>query len=522
MLVSFDNISSSEDNTTSSNFSCFSTDSSSVTTPAIMTKRNSRSTNGSISQADVLDSNVFMNLGTLGKRKVIYVTRSMLKQMQSNISNNNNNNDDLEDDNDNNSHHKKQRAVALNNNKSKSVSTSAAVATKPSTSSSSSSSGRTNSTTTTTTTASAAETAVEDTTSTGRPKLTRSPSKTLQKNTKPFATTKWSTDEEAKQLILQYSIDPYDYSHEELIELSVCIFRYYALMDTYHFTTSMARKFFFAVQELYSTSNDFHNFRHAFGVMHMCFQILIHGGDQFLTTLDVFAVLIAAICHDVGHPGNNNAFELAIQSDVSKKYADPGEICVLEKYHASETQSLLTRQFPHSASSENNVVLPMTASSSANGGNNSSRSSGNSNNNIKRESRDILNDLSAEEKEQFFHQVRFIILGTDMAKHTALVEEAHDLIGQILVLQKAPQPKRTLKSVATSIMHQQHHVQTKDGVSRKPLLDADVRLALTRIIVHTADIGAQTQAIHVAEKWAERVYNEFRSQVSYIDCLLWQ
>ena len=40
----------------------------------------------------------------------------------------------------------------------------------------------------------------------------------------------------------------------------------------------------------------------------------------------------------------------------------------------------------------------------------------------------------------------------------------------------------------------------------------DDRLALTGFVLHSADVGAQTQAKHVALQWTERCLNEFSAQ----------
>ena len=49
-------------------------------------------------------------------------------------------------------------------------------------------------------------------------------------------------------------------------------------------------------------------------------------------------MLISAICHDIGHPGNNNAFEIASRSDRALLYADDS---VLERFHTAVTVRLL-------------------------------------------------------------------------------------------------------------------------------------------------------------------------------------
>ena len=49
---------------------------------------------------------------------------------------------------------------------------------------------------------------------------------------------------------------------------------------------------------------------------------------------DVFGLLVGAICHDIGHPGKNNTFQVNAQTDYALTYND---ISVLESYHAAQT-----------------------------------------------------------------------------------------------------------------------------------------------------------------------------------------
>jgi hypothetical protein len=51
--------------------------------------------------------------------------------------------------------------------------------------------------------------------------------------------------------------------------------------------------------------NPYHNFGHAFDVAQMCFKMVYKTKAQdLLTELDMLALMLAAICHDVDHPGN--------------------------------------------------------------------------------------------------------------------------------------------------------------------------------------------------------------------------
>lgn len=322
-----------------------------------------------------------------------------------------------------------------------------------------------------------------------------------------------------KNIILQYSIDPYEYSDEELIELSLEIFQYYQLPKQYSFTINNLKNFLQLVKNLYQSNNNFHNFKHAWGVMHMSFQLLIHGVDKCLTSFDIFAVLVAAICHDAGHPGNNNAFEFAIQSEVSQKYSKPNENCVLERYHFGLTKDLLISKKEDVDNADDD------------------------------DHHHLLDGLNEEEQEKFLDQINFIILGTDMAKHGALVEEAKQLVKKAQALlfvttsecdNGSSESKKIMPcdSGSTSSSGKSDIQLTPKGKRKHSFLNMEsptainspvlsevtgieqlfatdeARLALTRILVHTADIGAQTQENSIAFKWVSRCYNEFQTQAN--------
>lgn len=337
-------------------------------------------------------------------------------------------------------------------------------------------------------------------------------------------------DRELVSTALDYSIDPYDFDDNQLLKMVLVFFRYYNLFEEFRLDEDVVLNFFRLVRDMYDPNNYFHNFKHAWGVMHMCFHIMKNGGEKFLDRFDVLSILVAAICHDVCHPGNSNAFEMATKTNVSKRFAKKDEICVLERYHARVTQRLLMAD------------------------------------NI--EAHDLLVSFTASEKERFMQQVDFIIMGTDMAKHQTLVEEARafansigaigpsspEIIANVSSLDckssssnasqnsqngpnSAEKLKRGLKNHGRSkslrIPEVIPEAVLMEDVARSPvsdvgstpsasphfqhrlgacLLPSDSRMRLTRVLVHSADIGAQTQAQQVALKWMDRVYAEYRLQ----------
>lgn len=126
--------------------------------------------------------------------------------------------------------------------------------------------------------------------------------------------------------------------------------------------------FIFIVRDTYKNGNPFHNFRHAVDVLQACFHFLIRLGSlpkfkQFvedpkldytevhdkhtvlialqnnsseekasLNPIQTLGLLVAALGHDVGHPGTTNDFMIKFSAPTALLYNDRS---VLESYHAS-------------------------------------------------------------------------------------------------------------------------------------------------------------------------------------------
>jgi len=87
-----------------------------------------------------------------------------------------------------------------------------------------------------------------------------------------------------------------------------------------------------AAQGLYR-DNPFHNWFHAFGCFQMCYyQIYASDIASKFRFLDVFALLAAALCHDLDHPGVTNSYLVQTESELALRYNDNS---VLENHHAS-------------------------------------------------------------------------------------------------------------------------------------------------------------------------------------------
>ena len=98
-------------------------------------------------------------------------------------------------------------------------------------------------------------------------------------------------------------------------------------------TRSVLEDFITTIQNSYSVDNPYHNFHHCTDVAHATFLIITSIRETaHLSSLESFCLLIAALAHDLEHPGVNNAFLIKSKHQLALRYND---IAVLENKHAS-------------------------------------------------------------------------------------------------------------------------------------------------------------------------------------------
>ena len=88
----------------------------------------------------------------------------------------------------------------------------------------------------------------------------------------------------------------------------------------------------------------YHNDFHAVDIMQTLYTILTKGKiieKMKLNQIDIFTILISAICHDLHHTGQNNIFHINSKSKYAIRYND---ISVLENFHISSTFKILKNE----------------------------------------------------------------------------------------------------------------------------------------------------------------------------------
>lgn len=111
-------------------------------------------------------------------------------------------------------------------------------------------------------------------------------------------------------------------------------------LEQFYVSTSVLFNFIKKVQlECDKRQNPFHNFNHCFSVMHSTYMLLSSTiALNFFSGLNIFGLLIAAVCHDIDHTGRTNMFEINSKSALATMYNDKS---VLEQHHAAVTFEIL-------------------------------------------------------------------------------------------------------------------------------------------------------------------------------------
>jgi CheY-like chemotaxis protein/HPt (histidine-containing phosphotransfer) domain-containing protein len=140
--------------------------------------------------------------------------------------------------------------------------------------------------------------------------------------------------------LLSFSFNVFDHTQEELIDNVAYMFKNLNLIEEFNISTTKLFNFIRTVREAYH-NNPYHNFWHALDTIQFVYACLnVEKVNSFFSRLDMLAMLIAAICHDLDHPGLNNNFQINARTSLAILYND---ISVLENHHSSLAFTILNR-----------------------------------------------------------------------------------------------------------------------------------------------------------------------------------
>ena len=160
-----------------------------------------------------------------------------------------------------------------------------------------------------------------------------------------------------------WNFSGHDWSEEELIHAALLMLQHALTMpelEEWRMSPAELKTFLMASRAAYNDFVNYHNFRHVIDVMQAVFYFLLQLGTlppysssgsvgtkrsispiaALLKPFDALTLLITAIGHDVGHPGVNNAFLVALNAPLAQLYNDRS---VLEAFHCAAYSQILRR-----------------------------------------------------------------------------------------------------------------------------------------------------------------------------------
>ncbi|KAF9423783.1 High affinity cAMP-specific and IBMX-insensitive 3',5'-cyclic phosphodiesterase 9A, partial [Entomortierella beljakovae] len=144
--------------------------------------------------------------------------------------------------------------------------------------------------------------------------------------------------DKAKSTSLDFKI--WDQSIPEIYGIVLSMFVNLDLVECLGITEGELLDFIIDVDRGY-LATFYHSFYHAADVTAVLFHMLMEmNASQYLSKPDMAALLLAGLCHDIGHPGLNNLFQVNAKTDIVKQY---GEVSVLEKYSCSLAMDLVAK-----------------------------------------------------------------------------------------------------------------------------------------------------------------------------------
>ncbi|XP_022085012.1 cGMP-dependent 3',5'-cyclic phosphodiesterase-like isoform X8 [Acanthaster planci] len=177
-----------------------------------------------------------------------------------------------------------------------------------------------------------------------------------------------------------FTYSPRGIPDEETIRATLSMFYDMGFVYRYRIRHSTLVNFCTLVRRGYRDP-PYHNWYHAFSVGHFCF-LLYKNLNQLdmLKDIEVFALFVACICHDLDHRGTNNSFQVHSQSVLAALYSSEGS--VMERHHFAQAMCILNT-----------------------------------------EGCNIFENLSTEDYQTVLDLMQDIILATDLAHHLRIIKE---------------------------------------------------------------------------------------------------
>ncbi|GAA5899274.1 hypothetical protein JCM6882_009302 [Rhodosporidiobolus microsporus] len=282
-----------------------------------------------------------------------------------------------------------------------------------------------------------------------------------------------------------WSFNAMAYSADELLACVGIIFESVRNMEGVEFDLERFKALLLSLRSAYHARNGYHNFNHAADVTQACYSFLVRMGlapplyllceddydanlgegrrkwrrnraveeggmGELLRPMDVFALMVACIGHDVGHPGLTNAYMVNANAPVAQIYDGKS---ILENFHTVTLVHMLRKHHFE-------YLL---------GGDFGRRGA---------------------QATDFRKIVEASILATDMSRHFAILTEINDMAKAVAAAGERKRGERTEKEIEVE------------------------RMLLCSGLIKCADISNPTRPHRISRVWASALQQEWAVQAS--------
>ena len=231
----------------------------------------------------------------------------------------------------------------------------------------------------------------------------------------------------------------------------------FGLIDEKIMPVDKLEPFLISVANQYLTSTLYHNSLHGADITQtICLFFNNSNAEEVCHTqaIDLLSIIIAALGHDIGHPGLTNTFHINASTEMAITYNDSS---CLENFH-------LAKLFKT----------------------------------IRKEETNIFEKLSTQDYKKIRKKMISEILATDMAIHGKILNNIRSKIPDHL-LQEKNDNKNDNKIKKFELISDTNNEETTN----------EEKQALFDYFIHSADLGHNTKIFDISLKWVELLSNEF-------------
>lgn len=147
--------------------------------------------------------------------------------------------------------------------------------------------------------------------------------------------------DEVRQYLRKPTFDNWQWDEPEMLVLLQQMYIDLGFLTKFNIELPVLQNWLFEIYRNYNPV-PFHNFKHCFMVAQMMYGLTwLIDLPSLVDDIDVLILLTSAICHDLDHPGYNNAYQINAKTELALRYND---ISPLENHHCSVAFEILEKQ----------------------------------------------------------------------------------------------------------------------------------------------------------------------------------